>query len=104
MNAVRKFTMGPILRLVTKPHMQRRPRGALVHIDRFESWFDGELICISRQPRLDGARELLRRGYSPDSLLTTRAEGRSYDSFHPAQIGGREIMAKSAPISTPGTD
>ena len=81
------MTDGAIIRLVTKLHMQRRGAGQLVHVDRFEAWLDGELICISRQPRLDGARELLRRGYSPDTLMTTRAHDRSYDSFVPAPIG-----------------
>ncbi len=67
--------------------MQRRAAGQLIHIDKFEGWLDGELIVTSKQPRLDGARELLKRGYSPDTLLTTRAEGRDYDSFIPAPIG-----------------
>ena len=61
--------------------------GWLIHIDKFEAWLDGELLCVSRQPRLDGARELLRRGYSPDTLMTTRADGRDYDSWTPAPIG-----------------
>ena len=74
------------LRLVTKPNLQRR-HGELVHIDKFEASLDGKRICISRQPRLDGARELLRRGYSPDTLMTTRAHDRGYDSFVPAPIG-----------------
>ena len=67
--------------------MQRRAAGQLIHIDKFEGWLDGEMIVTSKQPRLDGARELMRRGYSPDVLMTTRAEGRDYDSFIPAPIG-----------------
>ena len=73
--------------MVTKPHLQRRGHGALIHIDKYEAWLDGELICISRQPRLDGAREMLRRGYGPDVLMTTRAHDRSYDSWTPAPLG-----------------
>ena len=76
-----------IITLTTKPHLQRRAAGQLVHVDKFEGWLDGELIVVSKQPRLDGARELLRRGYLPDALMTTRAEGRDYDSFIPAPIG-----------------
>ena len=75
------------LRLTIKPHLQRRSHGALVHIEKFEAWLDDELFCISRQPRLDGARELLRRGYGPDVLMTTRAHDRSYDSWRPAPLG-----------------
>ena len=76
-----------IITLVTKPHLQRRDAGQLVHIDKFEAWLDGELIVTSKQPRLDAARELLRRGYLPDELMTTRAHDRGYDSFVPAPIG-----------------
>ena len=76
-----------ILRLVTRPHLQLRPHGEMVHIDRFEAWLDGTLICISRQPRLDAARELLRLGYSPSMLMTTRAHDRNYDSWTPAPLG-----------------
>ena len=65
--------------LITSPHVEKS--------DRFDAFLDGELVVTSRQPRLDGARELLRRGYSPDALMTTRAEGRDYDSFIPAPIG-----------------
>lgn len=86
MGQTRKSTAGTTLRLVTKPHLQRRGHGALVHIDKFEGWIGGELIVVSRQPRLDGARELLRRGHSPDTLMTTRADNRSYDSFTPEPI------------------
>ena len=64
----------------------------MVHVDKFEAWLDGELLCTSRQPRLDGARVLLERvllerGYPTDTLMTTRAHGRDYDSFHPAPLG-----------------
>ena len=72
---------------MTKPHLQLRGHGALVHIDKFEAWLDGELICVSRQPRLDGARELLKRGHSPSTMMTTRELGRDYDSWRPAPLG-----------------
>jgi hypothetical protein len=54
---------------------------------RFDAYLDGQLICTSRQPLLDGARELLRRGCDPAALLTTRHEGKPYDNFVPAPIG-----------------
>ena len=74
---------GAIITLTTKPYIEPM-RGC--HVDRFEAHLDGELICVSRQPRLDGARELLRRGYPPRTLLTTRAYDRGYDSWVPAPI------------------
>ena len=78
---------GEVIRLLTRPHLQTSPTGTPnIHIDKFEAWFDGELIVVSKQPRLDGARELLRRGHSPDTLMTTRAHDRGYDSFIPAPI------------------
>ena len=73
-----------IITLTTKPYIE--PRHGC-HIDKSEAHLDGELICVSRQPRLDGARELLRRGYSADGLMTTRAHNRDYDSWVPAPIG-----------------
>jgi hypothetical protein len=48
----------------------------------------GELIVTStRQPLVDGARELLARGFDPATPLTMRHEGNAYDSFHPLPIG-----------------
>jgi hypothetical protein len=48
----------------------------------------GEVIVAStRQPLVDGARELLARGFDPATPLTMRMEGKSYDSFRPMPIG-----------------
>jgi hypothetical protein len=48
----------------------------------------GETIVIgSRQPLVDGARELLTRGYDPATPLTMRHQGSTCDSFKPAPIG-----------------
>ena len=48
----------------------------------------GEVIVRgSRQPLVDGARELLARGLDPATLLTMRHQGKAYDSFRPAPIG-----------------
>ncbi|HEX6111073.1 MAG TPA: hypothetical protein VFZ10_02120 [Geminicoccaceae bacterium] len=57
------------------------------HLDRFDAYLNGELILTSRQPWLDGARELLRRGYPGDTLLTMRHAGKDYDCFVPLEIG-----------------
>ena len=47
----------------------------------------GEIIVRgSRQPLVDGARELLARGFDPATPLTMRHEGKAYDSFRPAPI------------------
>ena len=48
----------------------------------------GDLIVAgTRQPLVDGARELLARGFDPAVLLTMRHEGKAYDSFQPLPIG-----------------
>jgi len=48
----------------------------------------GELIVSStRQPLVDGARELLARDFDPATPLTMRHEGKDYDSFQPLPIG-----------------
>ena len=57
------------------------------HLDRFTAVLDGEVIVTSRQPLLEGARVLLRRGYDPDTRLTIRHAGSDHDSFVPAPIG-----------------
>jgi hypothetical protein len=46
---------------------------------------DGDHVVTSRQPVVDGARVLLRRGHSPDALLTARHAGAA-DSFKPLPI------------------
>jgi hypothetical protein len=47
----------------------------------------GVIVRGSRQPLVDGARELLARGLDPATLLTMRHQGKAYDSFKPAPIG-----------------
>ena len=48
----------------------------------------GEVIVTrTRQPLVDGARELLARGFDPATPLTMRHEGKGYDSFQPLPIG-----------------
>ena len=48
----------------------------------------GEVILTgTRQPLVDGARELLARGFDPAIPLTMRHEGKAYDSFQPLPIG-----------------
>lgn len=61
--------------------LRPRPRGY------FDACLDGILVCTSRQPLFDGARELLRRGHDPADTLTTRHEGKAFDNFVPAPIG-----------------
>jgi hypothetical protein len=56
------------------------------HGRQFEAYLDGAPICTSHQPLLDGARELLRRGFDPATLLTMRHAGKTYDSFIPKPI------------------
>ena len=60
---------------------------AAKHADKFDAYVDGHYIVTSREPLLDGARELLRRGYDPDTLVTTRHDGKAFYSFEPAPLG-----------------
>jgi hypothetical protein len=57
------------------------------HVDKFDAYLDGQYIVTSREPLFDGARELLRRGYDTNTLMTTRHDGKAFDSFEPAPIG-----------------
>jgi hypothetical protein len=53
----------------------------------FDAYLGADLICTSHQPLLDGARALLALGYSADRTMTTRHEGKGYDSVIPQPIG-----------------
>jgi hypothetical protein len=55
---------------------------------RFAASLDDQfIVASSRQPLLDGARELLRRGYPPAALMTMRHDGAGHVSFKPAALG-----------------
>ena len=72
------------IRLVVTPEPDPEKAGRFAA--RLES--TGEVIVAStRQPLVDGARELLARGFDPATPLTMRMEGKAYDSFQPLPIG-----------------
>jgi hypothetical protein len=72
------------IRLVASPEADPQKAGRFTA--RLES--TGELIVANtRQPLVDGARELLARGLDPATPLTMRMEGNTYDSFRPLPIG-----------------
>jgi len=62
-----------------------RSKQALRFSARLES--SGEVVVLSHQPLVDGARELLARGFDPATPLTMRVSGIPYDSFLPLPIG-----------------
>ena len=74
------------LTLILRPHIEHR-NGWRFHLDRFDAYLNGELILTSRQPWYDAARELLRRGYPGDTLLTMRHAGKDHDRVVPLEIG-----------------
>jgi hypothetical protein len=47
----------------------------------------GELVVVSHKPLVDGARELIARGFDPATPLTMRHAGNAHDSFTPMSIG-----------------
>lgn len=57
--------------------------------DRFKMVLsDGTMLPrSSRQPRLDGARQMLKDGWSPETLITTRHQANDYPNWKPAPIG-----------------
>jgi hypothetical protein len=65
-----------------KPVSDLRPNRAARFAARLES--TGDFVIRSHQPLVDGARELLARGYDPEVLLTMRHEGKAYGSFKPS--------------------
>ena len=73
---------GGHLTLSLRPHIEHR-NGCRFHLDRFDAFLNGEPILTSRQPWYDGARELLRRGYPGNTLLTLGRAGKDYDRLVP---------------------
>jgi hypothetical protein len=70
--------------LVVTPEPDPEKAGRFVA--RLES--TGEVVVAStRQPLVDGARELIAYGFDPNTPLTMRMEGKAYDSFQPLPIG-----------------
>jgi hypothetical protein len=71
-------------RLIFTPEADAEKGGRFT--GRLES--TGETIATNtKQPLVDGARELLGRGFDPATPLTMRMEGNTYDSFQPLPIG-----------------
>ena len=54
---------------------------------RYDISMDGKPLGRVRVPRLDGARLLLRMGWPPETLLTTRWRGNDFDNWQPATVG-----------------
>jgi hypothetical protein len=74
----------PMMTLILRPH---RESGGY-HLDRFDAYLGDQLICTSRSGWHTPARELLRRGYSPDTLLYVQHHGKSHDPpIVPKSIG-----------------
>jgi hypothetical protein len=48
---------------------------------------DGTTVTVSDQPLADGARVLLLRGFSPETMITMSHAGSGRDSFEPLSIG-----------------
>jgi len=70
--------MSPITLIVRR---YRSPKsGKRVH-GQFEARLDGRLICISRQPLLDGARVLAAEGIDPATPIAMRHEGAAFDAL-----------------------
>lgn len=67
-----------ILERQTHPHSGQ-------YIARLED--GGEVVRNTRTPLYDSARELLRRGYPGDTLLTMRHAGSAIDAWTPTAIG-----------------
>jgi hypothetical protein len=64
-----------VLYLELRPHIEH----AGCHRDRFDAYLAGQLICTSRSGWHTPARELLRLGYPPETLLRVQHAGRPFD-------------------------
>lgn len=53
---------------------------------KFNVYLGGELIGVVASPAYDGARLLLKLGYSPDALMTTKAKDSQHASWKPQTL------------------
>ena len=53
---------------------------------KFTVFVNGELIGLVNSPAYDGARLLLKLGYDPDRLMTTRSVDSKHNSWKPQSI------------------
>ena len=53
---------------------------------KFTVFVDGELIGLVNSPAYDGARLLVKMGYDPDRLMTTRSMDSQHNSWKPQPI------------------
>ena len=61
---------------------------------------DGRLLCRSRQPFLDGARELLASGYSADTVIIMKHVGSDVETVR-STIGGAARLTVSEEENRP---
>jgi hypothetical protein len=64
----------------------------------YKAYYDETLLCTSRIPFFDGARELLRLGYPSEIMVNMRHQGNAYPSFVPTTLAK---AAKLTVIETP---
>jgi hypothetical protein len=84
----------PVLRLVVTP--EARPGRFTARLE------SGEVIVAdTRQPLVDGARELIARGFAAGLLLTLRHVGKGYDSLRPQPIGAWAALTYTEGETTP---
>jgi hypothetical protein len=57
----------------------------------FTARCDGRLLCRSRQPLLDGARELIASGYPADTIIVMRHAGSEIEALR-STIGAAALL------------
>lgn len=53
---------------------------------KFEIYLDGTSLGLVNSPTYDGARLLLKMGYNPEELLTTRQADSKHNSWNPQAL------------------
>jgi hypothetical protein len=72
------------MRLIVMILAQHVERGGC-HVDRFDASVNDIVVAVSRQPLRDAARELLARGFDPNTRLHVQHAGRVFDPSIVAQ-------------------
>ena len=82
--------MGKIERFIICEHVDRsNPKKEVIKAWTHDGYLESNpeiTVTAVSEPLFSGARELLAKGWDPDTLLTTRRPKRNFDNFVPQTI------------------
>lgn len=64
---------------------------------KYHGWVGEAHVAHSAEPLFAGARVLLKMGYDPEELVTTRHRGKGFDNFVPLPLGKAAKLTVTEP-------